>query len=300
MRSDYLNFSEIKKIFHPFYLSLALASITGAFFLVSERFRLLLKTQNVHLSTWEAWKLSLTGLTFNFILPGGVGGDLVKAYYLKKERAHEAKSSPFTVIFDRSLGLYVMLLMALIAMVVNYDQVSTNQNLLVVVGVVGVGFTALNVLAIAAFNKRLRRLINDLTPKRLEGLHQTLVTFMSGFEHYGREKARVWLCLVLTAASQTLMVLTFYIAAQAAGNVDLSLKAYFFIVPVGLAVTGLPISPPGGIGVGQAAFHFLFNMYLGYKSSIGASVITIFQFLSATVGLWGAYFYVTRKKTVNS
>lgn len=270
--------------------------MTCSMVFVSERFRLLLKTQNVHLTFWQGWQLYLIGHLFNFILPGGVGGDLVKAYYLKKERSQEAKTSPFTVIFDRSLGLYVMMLMALIAMIVNFDHVSKAPQLLVVVSFVAGVFVALNLLAIAAFNRSLRRFILEFTPKRFHKLHQILVTFMSGFEHYAKSPQRIWLCLAYTMASQTLMVLTVYIAGVATGDAQLSLKSYFFVVPVGMAVTGLPISPPGGIGVGQAAFLVLFNMYLGYNSTLGATVITVFQFLSLCIGFWGLYFYLTRKK----
>ena len=53
-----------------------------------------------------------------------------------------------------------------------------------------------------------------------------------------------------------------YAIAQAMGETTIPISAYFFLVPVGTVVQALPISP-AGIGVGQAAFFFLFNHYLG-------------------------------------
>lgn len=295
-RSDYLNLSEIKKTFHPLYFSICFLLTAGALILISERFRQLLKTQHLHLSFYQAWKLFLIGHFFNFVLPGGVGGDLVKAYYLKKEKSADAKTSPFTVIFDRFLGLYTMTLMALTVILLNLEKVHSNSKLLIVSLSVGAVFFSLNVFALAAFTRPLRKFIEPLMPKKWPRIHSVFINFMAGFEFYSHAPLRVLYCFVLTIAAQTIMVLTLYIAGVAAGSAHLPLSSYFFVAPIGMAVTGIPISPPGGIGVGQAAFTVLFNIYLGTKSTIGATVITIFQFVSLCISLGGLYFYITHKK----
>ena len=78
-------------------------------------------------------------------------------------------------------------------------------------------------------------------------------------------------------------------------NVDIPLQAYFFVVPVGLVAMAAPISP-AGIGVGQAAFLALFNMYLGYNSTVGPTAATANQIIMLMWGLFGSIFYFRRKK----
>jgi hypothetical protein len=64
---------------------------------------------------------------------------------------------------------------------------------------------------------------------------------------------------------------------------------------IGIIVQALPISP-AGIGVGQAAFFFLFNLSLGKESQLGPTAITMIQIMQFMWGLVGAYFYLQRKK----
>jgi uncharacterized membrane protein YbhN (UPF0104 family) len=85
------------------------------------------------------------------------------------------------------------------------------------------------------------------------------------------------------------------VCGAAMGMIDVPWQAYFFVVPVGSMITAIPISP-AGVGVGQAAFDALFNLYLGYNSHLGASVVTVQQMMMLLFGLIGAYFYVRRKK----
>jgi hypothetical protein len=59
-------------------------------------------------------------------------------------------------------------------------------------------------------------------------------------------------------------------------------------------VTAIPISP-AGVGVGQMAFYFLFNLYLGQKSQVGPTLATIFQVLQFGLSVFGAFYFVRRK-----
>jgi hypothetical protein len=81
------------------------------------------------------------------------------------------------------------------------------------------------------------------------------------------------------------------------GVTELPFSMYCFLVPIGVIVQALPISP-AGIGVGQAAFFFLFNLSLGKESQIGPTAITTMQILQFVWGIVGAFFYLQRKKPV--
>ncbi|MFN8943883.1 MAG: lysylphosphatidylglycerol synthase domain-containing protein, partial [Pseudobdellovibrionaceae bacterium] len=85
-----------------------------------------------------------------------------------------------------------------------------------------------------------------------------------------------------------------FIVGQKSGLLDLPLAVYFFLAPLFYMATAIPISP-AGVGVGQAAFMFLFNVYSGVQTEIGSVVITVMQLINFITGLLGAYFYMTSK-----
>lgn len=225
-----------------------------------------------------------------------MGGDLIKAYYLKKENSSQASTSPYTVIFDRIIGLYVMMGLASLIIAFNIQFISRSSQLSTVSSFVFAIFIGLNILAVAVFVRPLRHFVQGLIPKRWPKLNRLLLDIMGGFEFYARCPWRVLYCLFLSLLAQILSITCLYVIGIAAGNQDIPLSAYFFVAPIGFALAGLPIAPPGGVGAGQAAFLVLFNIYLGQKTSIGPTVITVFQFISLCIGFAGLFFYLTRKK----
>ncbi len=53
------------------------------------RWMALLNGQGFKAHINQVFSLQLVGLFFNFVVPGGVGGDLIKGYYLVKSQANE-------------------------------------------------------------------------------------------------------------------------------------------------------------------------------------------------------------------
>ncbi len=70
-----------------------------------------------------------------------------------------------------------------------------------------------------------------------------------------------------------------------------SIPTYLLAVPISFVVQAIPISP-GGIGVGQAATFFLFNILEPDSGLAGASTTTAHQFIGFIFGLLGAIFYI--------
>lgn len=295
-RSDAIDLQQIRRALSPQYFPWIFLFFSGALFLTGERFRVLLQTQGVHLSVWSSTKLFLIGLFFNFALPGGLGGDVVKAYYLKKDLGKHSRTSPYTVIFDRFIGLMVMMLMATTALLLQYDMIFSNPRLFVVTIFIFGLLTTLILITVATFVRPLREFLHRLIPTRWGRVHSFLTSAILSFEFYSKDLKRVAYGFGLTLMAQTFSIAGFYLTGVAAGANNISLLSYFFVVPIGLTLSAIPIAPPGGIGVGQAAFLYLFNIYLGYNSTIGPTVITVNQFISISISSLGLYFYLVRKK----
>src|SRR5262249_58221984 len=58
----------------------------------------------------NAYRLGLVGVFYNTFLPGSVGGDLVKAFFIAREHPERRTRAVATVIMDRALGLFGLIL----------------------------------------------------------------------------------------------------------------------------------------------------------------------------------------------
>ncbi len=77
-------------------------------------------------------------------------------------------------------------------------------------------------------------------------------------------------------------------------GVDIPWWEILIIFPFGFLATILPISP-AGIGVGQAAFYYLFKEVAG-NGEFGVLLITFYQAVQFVVGLFGGLVFVLYKK----
>ena len=53
-------------------------------FFSSVRLTYFIREMGFEISQWQNWKLYLQGMFYNLFLPGGIGGDAYKIYYLNK------------------------------------------------------------------------------------------------------------------------------------------------------------------------------------------------------------------------
>ncbi|MCI0920336.1 lysylphosphatidylglycerol synthase transmembrane domain-containing protein [Sphingobacterium rhinopitheci] len=106
-----LHFEEFKQSIinaNFWYLFLALLSYITSQVVASSRLNSFFKT--IHLKLSESYNLKLywLGLLYNFFLPGGVGGDAYKVYFLKKKYGFKTRQLLSAVFFDRLSGLWAL------------------------------------------------------------------------------------------------------------------------------------------------------------------------------------------------
>lgn len=89
----------------PQFLLLALIVYTISQMLSAIRLNSLFATMPLNLKTIVNMKLYWLGMFYNFFLPGGVGGDGYKVYYLNKHHKQPVKSLVTIVLADRLSGL---------------------------------------------------------------------------------------------------------------------------------------------------------------------------------------------------
>ena len=89
----------------------------------SWRWYLLLHHIRVQLPILTVLRLTLIGQFFNLLVPGGVGGDLIKMVYLRRESGERYPQALLTVLLDRVMGLAGLLLVAVLSVAWNLPMI---------------------------------------------------------------------------------------------------------------------------------------------------------------------------------
>lgn len=283
----------LKKMLDPSILISSLFLLVLSFYFATWRWQMLLKVQGISLSLFDSLKLNLMGLFFNYIVPGGVGGDVVKGYYIVKENPHNRMGAAVSVLLDRVMGLYAMLLMALVAMLSHLSVIQTKSELKYIAQGLVVLFLGFTLGLLLAFSKKFRhsgwqeRLKNKKWGTKLISAYEAVYSYSHHIGVLGK-------VILGSLVAQTLGLITLWWLGQKLGFAEIPLSIYLVVGPLGFMVTALPISP-AGVGVGQMAFFVLFNLFLGRETQAGPLVITAFQVLNFILSLSGIWFFVQRK-----
>ena len=287
-----LNLNQLGELLKGEFLFYGLSICFVGIVINTYRWLLLLRCQGFNTSFRSAFELTFLGLFFNLAMPGGVGGDLIKGYYVVQDNADRKMASAASIFVDRLLGLFSMVVMSLVALALNFHLMDGKDDLKTLAWAAFALFGLFSIFVVLALSNRSKNLFNKIFSalpggKVFARLHEVF------YGYRGHMKVLI-MGFFLSFISQSCFVFFFVLVGHWM-NVDIPLQAYFFVVPVGLVAMAAPISP-AGIGVGQAAFLALFNMYLGYNSTVGPTAATANQIIMLLWGLFGSIFYFRRKK----
>lgn len=258
------------------------------------RWMWLLTSQGVMVKYRYILSMSLVGLFFNFFMPGGVGGDVVKGYYVLKDYPKKKLIGATSILLDRLLGLYALILMALVILLLNTALMNERPQLRIILfGVLGL-FLMMSLAFAVSLSRRFRKIISlDHLLAKIPG--GNLIHKIYEAIHAYREKVKYLIGgILLSLISQSFAVLFVMITAHWMGVTDIPLAAYFFAMPLGLLCTALPVAP-AGVGIGQASILFFFTAFLGREVPVGPNAMTLFQTTGFLWGLVGGIIYVQRR-----
>lgn len=109
--SQKISLDELKialKECNVFYIFLALLAYGLSQLIASSRLKSFLQVIGLNISERDNFRLYQVGLLYNFFLPGGIGGDGYKIYFLKKHYAVRGRKLLTAVFFDRLSGLWAL------------------------------------------------------------------------------------------------------------------------------------------------------------------------------------------------
>lgn len=279
-------------ILSPRYLSACLALLVLNVALVSFRWWLLLRSQQVSISYLKSVRYTLVGMFFNYAMPGGVGGDVIKGIYVVRRHPERKMVSGMSILMDRVFGLFTMVLFAFVVSLFSYELLVAKpelQNLFATVVVLGLIFIC---VGLVIFSSRLMRWVEPWILKFPGG--QFLHRLYGTAQFFLKDKKTIAMVVGLSVLTNLTVVLFFMVIAHAMGLHHVSWQTFAFAVPLGLMVMALPISP-AGVGVGQAAMLYFFSVMSENSGNLGANAITVYQVVSFFVSLIGAGFFIFDK-----
>ncbi len=258
------------------------------------RWWLLLRAIGVQVKPKQIFILTWIGNFFNTTLPGAVTGDVVKGYYVIKAQQEEGRTRAFmTLLIDRFVGLFGLIVMAFLALVLNLELILSQERLHSLAWMITVlfgGTVVFYTIALFSFKEGrdpFIRLFQRLPAKKIS------LKVYSAFKSYQHQKTTLLLTLLLAIGIHTLIALLFFQVAQLMGIEKMDLATQFFLMPIGLITVAIPLAP-GGIGIGHAAFESLYQL-AGFSG--GADIFNLFIIVQLGVFLLGGipYFLYSSK-----
>ncbi len=264
---------------------LAVCALAVSTWVTAIRLPVLLRPMGFRLDAWPAVVLMTTGLFFGLFLPGGAGGDIAKVYYSVSGHRRGTRTELATaVLLDRAIGMWAMFAMPLLAMPFFGHTLGGEAGIATLVRFSALAFGA-GGAALAAVLWLPEAWI--ALPGRVAGefVARALATVRSFRAHPGAIARSFGLSI---AAHLTAVLTTWFIAGAVhpeSQQVELGL-----VVPLGFVANALPLTP-GGIGVGETAFHRLFS-YVGLDG--GAEIAIGWRLAVTLIALLGGLLYVLR------
>jgi uncharacterized protein (TIRG00374 family) len=256
-------------------------------------------SQGIILTSLRTTELVLIGTFFNYFMPGGVGGDVVKGFYIAREFPGSKTKVIISVLMDRIVGLFSMILLAMAIMIWRWEVIESSNELKMIFFFLCIILAAFLIFWSIVFSDRLEK--TNIVQKLISimpGRNPALKILQSLFG-YRKSHKSFFIALGLSLMAQILSVFFFYLAGQGLGFSEVPFSTYLFVIPIGFMVQAVPLAP-AGIGIGQAAFLFLFTLATKEQSSLGPSTITAFQLATFFYGIIGAFCYLNISRKIKN
>ncbi len=289
-RSGLLQLEKIgEALRNPWIITAGLIIFSFQTLLFALRFKII-NTLIHQISFRLALKLHLTGLFFNTFIPGGVGGDIVKAVELSIATQTQKRSTLALTLVDRVLGLYGLICFSFLFLLVEINILTPSHKKYLIFSaalfIIATFCIILRKKVALVFDRITQSFKNDF----ILNVKDSLLIF---FDYLGRFLvfSKFSRFMVVSFAAQFLSVSFLYIVVNHLVDTPPSFALFFPLVCFGFVAMAIPITP-GGIGFGQAAFYFIFRS-LGEPVAEAAIIgISLMQLFSIIFSLPGGYFFI--------
>lgn len=282
---------------HWQYLALAQAMVIAGTTLNFFRWFLLVRALGLDFHLRDAFRLGALGHLFNQISFGSVGGDLFKAVFIAREQPAKRTEAVASVVIDRVVGLYAMLIVACAGYVIAGRSTDTSAALrslialvttLLAVGTAGIAL----LMTPAVTGPRVRD-----WAAALPVVGHTLARLIEAAGAYRHRREYLFFAIGCACCTHTLLVLAIWSIGQGLPIAAPSLATTFLVGPMSLAAGALPLTP-SGLGTFEAAMDELYYA-VGAQEGDGLMVALAYRMMTYVMAGLGAVYYLNSRKAVS-
>ncbi len=290
-------------LLNPYAFAAAVGLYLFAAYLSTLRWKLLIPEE---ISTGRLFSLYMIGSFFNTYMPGAVGGDVVKAYYMSRELKGRTSGSPLpgaseavllsnplqkhdadhnviavaSVFMDRYIGFFALLVVGTVAFPFGMRYLEGASIQWPVIWIVPFFLAAFFVSSLILFKFRLGARV------------KFLFKIYDYFQLYSSRRDVLVPAFLYSLLVQILGVLSIYILSNGL-SMGVAFLPFLIFVPIIILVSFLPLSI-SGIGLREGAFVLLLGS-IGVPPKMSMT-LSIAWFLSVFVaGIWGLVEYLRFK-----
>jgi uncharacterized protein (TIRG00374 family) len=266
------------------------------------RWYLLVRALELKFRLRDAFRLGFLGFLFNYVGAGSVGGDLFKAVFIAREQPGRRTEAVASVVVDRMIGLYGLLLVTSTALFfADFEeagpQLHAFRQLTYLVTTLG-GIVILLILVPGFTRGSVTEFLGSL-PK----VGPTLERLIGAVRMYRRKKGTLLAtCLMSVGVHTVLSVCIWFLALGLFFKVPElavpTLLEHLLIAPLSNACAALPISPAGW-GTYELALEMLYRILPAEAMRAGQGLAVALGYRVVQIGvvvIGVIYYWVDRRE----
>ncbi len=271
-------------------LLLACLLLLGSAMVSFYRWYLLVRALDLPFRVRDALRLGFLGYLLNFVSLGSVGGDLFKAVFIAREQHGHRTEAVATVIIDRLLGLYCLMLVGVagssVCRLARGCQTDRGRHL-------GMHRDRHDLHAAADGAGRHRQARSNAGPSSAPIVGGLLRRLVCAIRMYRNKYTVLVLSLMLGIVVHGLTVLSLFCVASGLPGEHPTLAQHFVIVPLGMLTGILPL-PLGALGAVENVMDYLYVQIAG--SNMGVIVTFGYRANTILVAMIGACYYLGSRR----
>lgn len=281
-------------------LALALLAVLAAVLITILRWHLLLRTLGLQFTLRESLRSGFMGYLFNLLPLGLAGADAVKAGFLIHRNPTRKTEAIATVIIDRVIGLYALLVVAGgAAMLLDFDALSFKSEddklrtvlLCRIAQYVGLASTVIFGLMLipGATNLQLWDRLEHVA-----GVGPILKKLVGAMRTFRQASGRLLLAVAMSFAVHTFYVGMVYLVGRGLCSPQPPLGSHFVFTPISMIAGALPI------GTLEATLNGLYYVFSppGVPDSQGLMIAVTYRLLQISVATIGVFYYLAGRQEV--
>ena len=249
---DWPQLLELLRTARPGWLGAAVLLMGAERVVAVIKWDILLVAKGTKVPFWPLMRITLMGNFAGLFLPSSLSIDVVRGYELYRHTARGALSAS-SVLVDRILGLFSLLMICLVGMLFHGSWTASPAPRIFLIAATVAAAAPVFVLQLESVPRWVER---RWPAASRHPLANKALAAHRAFLDYKRYPRALAACFIGSVLLQIVRVLTVY-ALALTFSVDAPLLLIFVIVPVSMLLVMIPITI-GGLGVREASFVALF------------------------------------------